>query len=346
MQRLWLVGERYELYEEVSAGGMGRVFRAVHRDLGRPFAVKLLLEGLKNRADSRERFFMEARLASSLCHPNIVSVTDFGHDKKHGCFIVMELLEGCTVRARIREGLFSPRLAFDVVDQLTGAARYMHARGIVHGDIKPENVFLSRVDGEPRRQNVVKLLDFGLSFRSGGAPEHKLGGTPPYLAPERLQGAPPAPACDVYSLGALLYEMLTGRSVYSGTMTELLDRCIAGPLPPPPSKLVPHELDSRVDAFVMRALERDPSRRHPTAEAFHFELRTVMSMSGLAARRTPKAPARMSTPEARAALEAALAAANQGNLHEVRRILADAKQRIDTFGQLRAITDDDGIEQP
>jgi serine/threonine-protein kinase len=319
----------------------------VHRDLGRPFAVKLLLEGQKNRSESRERFFVEARLASSLCHPNIVSVTDFGHDEKHGCFIVMELLEGATVRARMREGLLSPRLAFDVVDQLTGATRYMHARGIVHGDIKPENIVLSRVDGEPRRQNVVKLLDFGLSFRSGSAPEHKLGGTPPYLAPERLQGAPPAPACDVYSLGALLYEMLTGRPVYSGALPEILDRCISGPMPIAPSKLVPTELDSRVDAFVMRALERNPERRHPTAEAFHFELRTVMNMSGLAVRRTPKPPTPLdSTPAARSALEAALAAANRGDLREVQRILKDAKHRIDTFGQLRAIRDDEGIEEP
>ena len=347
MQRLSLVGGRYELYEEVSAGGMGRVFRAVHRDLGRPFALKLLLDDQKNRPDSRERFFVEARLASSLVHPNIVSVTDFGHDPKHGCFIVMELLEGGTVRARLREGQMNPRLAFDVIDQLTGATRYMHARGIIHGDIKPENVFLSRIEGEPRRQNIVKLLDFGLSFRSGGAPESKLGGTPPYLAPERLHGAPPAPSCDVYSLGALLYEMLTRRPVYSGTMTEVLDRCLAGPLPPLPSKLVPNELDARVDALVMRALERKPEKRHPTTEAFHFELRTVMNMSGLAVRKKPKDPPPLATPEARATLEAALLAANRGDLHEVRRILGDAKHRIDTFGQLRAITsEDDDVEEP
>ena len=340
MLRLWLVGGRYELYEEMSVGGMGRVYRAVHRDLGRPFALKLLLEGQRQKQESRERFFVEARLASSLAHPNIVSVTDYGLDEQHGCYLVMELLEGGTVRSRMREGLFKPRLAFDVVDQLTGAVRYMHARGIIHGDIKPENVFLARVEGEPRRKNIVKLLDFGLSFRSGGAPERNLGGTPPYLAPERLQGSPQTPSCDVYSLGALLYELLTGRPIYSGTLTEVMDRSLGGPLPQAPSMISPHPLDHRVDALVMRAIERDPAKRHPTAEAFHFELRTVMNMMGLQVRRNERTAARGKTPDSSNAVSAALDAANRGDLAEVRRILGDAKQRIDRLGALTAIPDE------
>ncbi len=348
MLRLWLVGGRYELHEQVSSGGMGSVYRAVHRDLGRTFALKLMLEGQRHKQEARERFFVEARLASSLGHPNIVSVTDYGLDEQHGCYIVMEMLEGGTTRDRLREGAFSPRLAFDVVDQLTGAVRYMHARGIIHGDIKPENVYLAKVEGEPRRRNIVKLLDFGLSFRSGGAPEHKLGGTPPYLAPERLQGAPPAPGCDVYSLGALLYELLTGVPPYSGTLAEVLDRSIAGPMPPPPSVRAAAQLEQRVDALVMRALERDPKKRHPTAEAFHFELRTVMSMTGLKVRQSKRPP--VESPEARAAVAAALEAANRGDLDTVRRILNGAQQRLDTFSAMPALgdaelsPDDDGIE--
>ncbi len=283
---------------------------------------------------------MEARLASSLAHPNIVSVTDYGVDDQHGCYIVMELLDGDTVRERMREGLLSERLAFDVIDQLTGAVRYMHARGIIHGDIKPENVFLSRVEGEPRRRNVVKLLDFGLSFRSGDAPEHKLGGTPPYIAPERLQGAPPSPSCDVYSLGALLYELLTGRPVYTGTVPELIDKSIAGPLPQPPSALRPSSGDSGIDALVLRALSRDPAQRHPTAEAFHFELRTVMNMTGLAVRRSSGRARPSTAPTTRAAVAAALEAADRGDLETVRRILNEAQSRIDTIGAMIAVTDE------
>lgn len=334
MLRSWLVGGRYELYDEISAGGMGRVFRVVHRDLGRTFALKLLLETQRQKQDSRERFFVEARLASALCHPNIVSVTDYGLDEQHGCYLVMEMLEGQTVRARMQEGVVPARLAFDVVDQLTGAVRYMHTRGIVHSDIKPENVFLARQEGEPRRRNIVKLLDFGLSFRSGAAPEHKLGGTPPYIAPERLQGAPQTPSCDVYSLGALLYELLTGNMVYSGTVPQIVDRSVAGPLPPPPSRVVPG-LDGRIDSLVMRALERDPKLRHHTAEAFHFELRTVMSMSGLKVRRVDRSEAaRLGMPDLRAAVGSALVAADRGDLAAVKRILTEAKRRHDTFGEL------------
>jgi len=357
IQRTWLVGGRYELSEEISAGGMGHVFRAVHRDLGREFALKLLLEGQRQKQESRERFFVEARLASALAHPNIVSVTDYGLDEQHGCFLVMELLGGATVRARMHEGRLPQRLAFDVIDQLTGAVRYMHARGIIHADIKPENVFLARQEGEPRRRNIVKLLDFGLSFRSSTAADQRLGGTPPYIAPERIQGVAPSPSCDVYSLGALLYELLTGRALYSGGIAEMLDKSIRGPLPPPPSSCAPGGLDHRVDALVMRAIERDPAKRHPTAEAFHFELRTVMNMTGLKVRKSERRDhGAAAGAEARSAIEAALQAAERGDLDRVRSILGDARARLETFGALRPIRDDvshpmligesDGIEEP
>jgi serine/threonine protein kinase len=336
--RSWLVGDRYELEGEISAGGMGRVYRATHRDLGRTFALKLLLEDQRERQESRERFFMEARLASALCHPNIVSVTDYGVDDLHGCYLVMEMLEGQTLRQRMREGNVPTRFAFDVLDQLTGAVRYMHARGILHGDIKPENVFLAKQEGEPRRRNIVKLLDFGLSFREKSAPESKLGGTPPYLAPERLRGAAQHPACDVFSLGALLYELLTGRPIYDGTMPQVMERSLGGELPPAPSTLA-GGLDSRIDGLVMRALCRDPRQRHQTAEQFHFELRTVMSMSGLKVRKVHAVSS--SAPDAWSAIESALAAAQRGDLAACRRVLEEARGSIDTFGVMRALRDDE-----
>ncbi len=335
--RTWLVGGRYELHQEISSGGMGRVYRAVHRDLGRLFALKILLEGQRQKPESRERFFVEARLASSLAHPNIVSVTDYGVDDEHGCYLVMELLEGATVRERLGNDALPTRLSFDICDQLTGAVRFMHARGILHGDIKPENVFLARQEGEPRRRNIVKLLDFGLSFRESSAPDAKLGGTPPYLAPERLRGASQTPSCDVYSLGILLYEMLTGRAPYRGTLTEVITSSIAGPMPPEPSEIVAG-LDRSIDALVMRAIARDPGKRHPTTEAFHFELRTVMSMAGLKVRRIRTVSS--SPPDVWAAIASALAAARSGDLARVQTILEEARGGIDTFAQLRAIPDD------
>ncbi len=284
-RRAGLVDGRYELEELVSKGGMGRVFRARHRDLGRKVALKLVLDGFQDDQELREIFFKEARLASSLSHPNIINVTDFGLDDDLGYFVVMDLLLGETLRERIRTKRPNLRFAFDVLEQVSGAVRYIHGRDIVHCDLKPENTFLARVEGEPRRSNVVKLLDFGLSWRRETMPDAKLGGTPPYLAPERLRGHPPSSLCDVYSLGMILYEMIAARLPYEGSVPQMIDRQLNGPVPDPPSRFAQEPLDERVDTLVMRALSRNPSHRHPSAEAFQFELRTVMSMMGMKVRR-------------------------------------------------------------
>jgi len=284
-RRAGMVDGRYELEEMISKGGMGRVFRARHRDLGRKVALKLVLDGFQDDQELREIFFKEARLASSLTHPNIINVTDFGLDDDLGYFVVMDLLEGDTLRGRMREKRPTLRFAFDVLDQGTGAVRYIHGRDIVHCDLKPENIFLARSDAEPRRTNIVKLLDFGLSWRSETMPDPKLGGTPPYLAPERLRGQPPSPLCDVYSLGMILYELIAGQLPYQGTVQQMIDKQLNGPMPDPPSHFAKEPLDERADQLVMRALSRNPSHRHPSTEAFQFELRAVMGMMGMKVRR-------------------------------------------------------------
>jgi serine/threonine protein kinase len=284
-RRAGLVDGRYELEEMISKGGMGRVFRARHRDLGRKVALKLVLDGFQDDYELREIFFKEARLASSLNHPNIINVTDFGLDDDLGYFVVMDLLEGDTLRERMRQKRPTVRFAFDVLDQTSGAVRYIHGRDIVHCDLKPENIFLSRLESEPRRTNIVKLLDFGLSWRRETMPDPKLGGTPPYLAPERLRGQPPSGICDVYSLGMILYELIAGELPYQGSVAQMIDKQLNGPLPDPPSRRAQEPIDERVDQLVMRALSRNPSHRHPSTEAFQFELRAVMGMMGMKVRR-------------------------------------------------------------
>jgi eukaryotic-like serine/threonine-protein kinase len=279
-----LLAGRYELIELLSEGGMGRVFRARHRELGRQFAVKLVLEGYKHDQGMRERFFTEARLASSLNHKNIISVTDFGLDDRLGYFLVMELLEGETLRQRLERGRVSLRFACDVMDQVASAVRHIHSREVVHCDLKPENIFLTRVEGEPRRQNVVKLLDFGLSWRQGGR-EAKVAGTPPYLAPERLRGRAPSPQSDVYSLGLIFYELIAGGVPYHGNEREMMEQQLSGPPPPPPSLYAREPLDERADSLVARSLSREPEERQAGAEAFHYELRAFMSMMGMNVRR-------------------------------------------------------------
>ncbi len=223
-KRAGLVDGRYELEAMISKGGMGRVFRARHRDLGRKVALKLVLEGMQDDNELREIFFREARLASSLSHPNIINVTDFGLDDDLGYFLVMDLLEGETLRERMRGNPPKLRFAFDALEQVTGAVRYIHGRDIVHCDLKPENIFLTHIEGEPRRTNVVKLLDFGLSWRRETMPDPKLGGTPPYLAPERLRGHPPSALCDVYSLGMMLYELIAGELPFRARSQQMIDQ--------------------------------------------------------------------------------------------------------------------------
>ncbi|MEO6953721.1 MAG: protein kinase [Polyangia bacterium] len=290
-----LLDGRYRLEERLKQGGMGEVWRARHLDLDRTFAVKLLPIGPHEDQASREHFFREARLSSSLSHPNIVSVTDFGIDEARGYFLVMELLEGASLRDRMEERPLPTRIVCDVLDQIASAVRYAHGRGVVHCDLKPENIFLVRVSGDNRRVHLAKLLDFGLSFRNDDTqPGH--GGTPPYVAPERLRGFPPTARCDVYALGVIFYELIAGVRPFVGSMLEVIEQQLDGPPPQPPSARGGGEpLDSRLEALIMRALSSDPALRHPTVEAFQFELRTFMNMTAMRSRTAPIAAGAVTT---------------------------------------------------
>ena len=278
---------RYELLELLSEGGMGSVWRARHRTLDRTVAIKFMSAALRDDPEMRNRFSLEARVASALGHPNIVSVTDFGIDAERGYFLVMELLRGQSVRERMEEASLRARVACDVVEQVAWALRYIHSRGIVHCDLKPENIFLSQLDEDSRRRNHVKLIDFGLAFRSTGQAT-TLAGTPPYLAPERLRGHAPTPLSDLYSLGALFYEMLTGRVPFDGTLLEIVEQQLRGDVPPPPSSLLNEPIEPRADDVILRALAADPVDRPCSVEAFLFELRTLMSMMGMRVRRVTR----------------------------------------------------------
>jgi hypothetical protein len=279
LHREGLLDGRYELMQPIAEGGMARVFLGRHRELARQVAVKLVLPGHKSDPKIRELFFREARIAASLSHPNITSVIDFGVDEELGFYLIMDLLEGETLRQRMRRQWPSPRLAAELLEQVGGAVRYIHERGIIHCDLKPENLFLTRVAAARSTLNHVKLIDFGLSFRVDTLPDEEASGTVPYMAPERMDGGPPTPACDVYSLGVLLYELIAHRRPYEGATMDILRRQQAGEPPPPPSHHS-READERLDALTLRATARDPAERHASVEAFLFELRAWMSMNG------------------------------------------------------------------
>ncbi|MBI4512108.1 MAG: serine/threonine protein kinase [Deltaproteobacteria bacterium] len=282
-----VVAGRYRIEEPIGEGGMGRVFRVRHRRLGKSFALKLMRTAFSGDSRARELFYREARLASSLSHPNIVSVIDFGEDPTLGAFMVMELLDGESLSMRLRsEGTFPLKLALDAVHQIAEALHYIHQRQIVHCDIKPDNILLCQVPGTERRKWVVKLLDFGLArIGTGGSrTSAMIDGTPEYMAPERIRGHSPSPSMDIYGLGVLCYELLTGRLPFRGSISQVMEAHIKQ-APPPLSKYLKEPIDERAEALVMRALSKSPGERQKDMAAFIYELRTLMDMLGFGRRR-------------------------------------------------------------
>lgn len=271
-----LIGNRYIVEGQLGRGGMGRVLRVRHAALGKVFALKLIKSSIATDPKIREMFYREARLASALTHDNICSIVDFGQDDAFGLFMVMELLEGQTVHGKLKHGKLSPRVACDILWQVADAVRFIHSRAIVHGDIKTENIFLVKTTVQRR---MVKLLDFGLARPDLRRPEG-FDGTPEYLAPERQAGAPASQASDIYALGIVFFELLTGRVPFSGASPDVLLAHRHSDVPAP-SGLVSEPLDERADALVRRATAKDPASRHPDVAALLYELRALMSMLGM-----------------------------------------------------------------
>jgi PAS domain-containing protein len=272
-----VIGGRYTVEGQLGRGGMGRVMRVRHSVLGKPFALKLIKTRLTTNPKIREMFYREARLASALTHDNICSIVDFGSDEAFGLFMVMELLDGQTVHAKLKHsGKFSPKVACDIMWQVADAVRFIHSRQILHGDIKSENIFLVKTSVQRR---LIKLLDFGLARADLGRTDG-IDGTPEYLAPERIDGAPASQASDIYALGIVFFELLTGRHPFSGDLKEVF-RQQREVMVPPPSLIVEVPLDERADALVARATAKDPARRHPDVQSFMYELRALMGMLGV-----------------------------------------------------------------
>ena len=273
-----IIGGRYIVEGQLGRGGMGRVMRVRHQALGKPFALKLIKSAIATNPKIRDLFYREARLASALAHDNICSIVDFGQDDQFGLFMVMEVLEGQTVHAKLRtSGRLTPKVACDVMWQVGDAVRFIHSRQILHGDIKTENIFLVRT---PAQRRLVKILDFGLARADLGR-DDGLDGTPEYLAPERIDGAPASPQSDVYALGIVFWELLVGRLPFNGKeVKELFEQHRKAPIPAP-STMIDEPLDERADQIIARATAKDPAERHPDASAFLYELRTLMGMLGM-----------------------------------------------------------------
>jgi tRNA A-37 threonylcarbamoyl transferase component Bud32 len=280
-----IISGRYQIIERIGVGGMGKVYKVSHTQLSKTFALKVIGENLANTEEARELFYREARLASAVNHPNITSVVDFGEDPEVGAFMVMELVEGESVhRVLRRETRLGVRLACEIILQVADALHYVHSQGIVHCDIKTENILIAEQAGTKRRQIVVKLLDFGLARSlTGGRSSGPLSGTPHYVSPERIRGDAATPSSDLYALGILFYELITGNVPWDGAVSNILSGHL-DQQPAPPSKAVPG-LDPALEKLILRALAKSPAERHKDMAAFIYELRTVMDMLGFGHRR-------------------------------------------------------------
>jgi tRNA A-37 threonylcarbamoyl transferase component Bud32 len=281
-----LIGGRYRMVARIGEGGMGKVFKVTHAQLGKTFALKIIHAAVATDEKARESFFREAQVASSLAHPNIASVVDFGEDRQYGAFMVMEFLEGEVLAALVaRETRLGIRHACDIMLQIAEALHYIHSHRIVHCDIKAENIMLCEFPGTKRRTQQVKLLDFGLARSTTTAQRFtgSLSGTPHYVAPERIRGEPPGPQADIYGLGILFHELLSGSVPWDGNVAQILCGHLEK-LPPTLADKLGQPVDPALEQLIGKALKKLPEERHRDTSAFIYELRTVMDMLGFGRR--------------------------------------------------------------
>ena len=259
-----ILNDRYQLVESLGTGGMALVYKAKDLMLERFVAVKVLREDFSVDAAFRERFRQEAKAAANLSHPNIVTVHDFGLDQRH-LFIVMELVPGTDLKTRIREkGRFEVQEALDLMVQACQGVGYAHRAGLVHCDIKPHNMLVSP-DGR------LKVTDFGIARALATiSPEERsdvVWGSPLYFSPEQAAGLPPSPASDVYSLGVILYEMLTGQLPFNSPDASELARLHREVQPIPPRALNPG-IPKALEDIILKVLSKEPAARYRTADQF------------------------------------------------------------------------------
>lgn len=284
-----LLNNRYQLLDQLGSGGMSNVFRARDLMLERSVGIKVLHERYSNDSSFQRRFRQEARAAANLSHPNIVTVHDFGLD--HGqLFIVMEYIPGKDLKTLLRQrGRFSVEEAIPLMVQACAGIGYAHRAGLVHCDVKPHNMIVT-----PDAR--LKVTDFGIARAlSTITPDEKadvVWGSPQYFSPEQATGEAPSPASDVYSLGIVLYEVLTGALPFIAPTSEELARLHLQAAPVAPSEYIP-DIPSALEEIVLKVLSKEPAARYRTAD----QLGRVLLRFGTQ-RDVPPAPSLSLTPEA------------------------------------------------
>ncbi|MBA3440408.1 MAG: protein kinase [Pyrinomonadaceae bacterium] len=274
-----VLDDKYRLDAWLGEGGMGTVYRATHLLIDRPVAIKVLNANLVADAAAQERFRREARAAGRLRHPNAVAITDFGQTADKTVYIVMELLEGRSLRDVLDGGApVDPARGLPLMLQTAAAVAAAHEAGIIHRDLKPANIFIVE---DSSSSPVVKVLDFGIAKLATEASENgqakaltetgMMIGTPRYMSPEQCDGAGLTPASDVYSLGIILYEMLTGSAPFNGATPLAVALKQSAQIPRPPREIVP-TIPQALEDVVLHALQKNPADRPADAAAFYQEL--------------------------------------------------------------------------
>jgi serine/threonine-protein kinase len=267
---------RYKIRGELGRGAMGIVYEAEDPALDRIVALKTILleDDAEGRKEYHQRFFQEAKAAGKLTHPNIITVYDFGEEGDLA-YTAMELLKGVELRARMLKGEISTVEAVDIARQVADGLGYAHEHGVVHRDIKPSNIMIL-----PRGR--VKIMDFGIARVR--VADHKTStgvvlGTPRYMSPEQVAGLPVDNRSDIFSLGIVLYEMLTRGSLFGGADTPQILHNVSNVEPVPPSR-VNREVPPMLDFIIARALKKDPAGRYQDAYELAADLRTCLAELG------------------------------------------------------------------
>jgi serine/threonine-protein kinase len=293
-----VIDERYRLHEQLGEGGMGTVYRATHVLMDKPVAIKLIHGELAHIEEVVKRFEREARSASRLTDPHCITVTDFGRTGDGTLYLVMELLDGEPLSDRLeRDGAVDPAEALRITRQILKGLEHAHEAGVVHRDLKPENVMLVTHGDE---SDFAKVFDFGIAKLAHGAGAAEdltqsglVVGTPGYLSPEQALGEGADHRADLYAVGVMLFEMLTGKPPFGGeSAMDVLSAHLTAPVPPLPERLAS---SAELDRLIERAMAKKPAERFQTAGGFLAALEEIDPQAAVAA----PAPGAEETPLAR-----------------------------------------------
>jgi eukaryotic-like serine/threonine-protein kinase len=274
-----VVSDRYRIIRKVGEGGMGAVYQAEHALIEKRVALKVLFQDLTRRPDLVARFLQEAKSASRIRQENVIDISDFGQSGDGLVYIAMEFLDGQDLGKTLRAEKSIPWLrGRPILMQITKALRAAHAQGIIHRDMKPENVFLVQREG---KVDFVKVLDFGIA-KVVSADDNEgprltqtgmIFGTPEYMSPEQAQGHPPDHRLDVYAVGCIMYHMLTGSVPFTAdSFMGILTKHLLEPVVPPRQRRPDLGITAEVEAVCLRAMEKDREKRWPDMDAFYRAL--------------------------------------------------------------------------